>query len=108
MPFGYNFPSSGTVVIDDAIGIVRGTKHREAAELFLEFVGSVDVQVLTAEQHWRLPARLDLPLERVPDWVADVEQRMVTAPMDWPLLGEQGASWMRYWDQRVRGSGGGS
>jgi iron(III) transport system substrate-binding protein len=108
MPFDYNFPTSGTVVIDDAIGIVRGTKHRAAAERFLEFVGSVEIQILTAERHWRLPARRDLPLDRVPEWVADVERRMVTAPMDWPLLGEQGAAWMRYWDQRVRGTGGGA
>lgn len=108
MPFAYNFPSSGTVVIDDAIGIVRGTRHRAAAEQFLEFVGSIEVQILAAEKHWRLPARGDLPLDHVPDWVADVEQRMITAPMDWPLLGEQGAAWMRYWDQRVRGTGGGS
>ncbi len=106
MPFGYHFPSSGTVVIDDAIGIVRGTKHRRAAEAFLEFVGSVPIQVLTAENNWRLPARHDLPLDQVPAWVADVERRMVTAPMDWNLLAENGAAWMRYWDQRVRGSGG--
>ncbi len=106
MPFSYHFPSSGTVVIDDAIGIVRGTRHRRAAEAFLEFVGSVPVQILTAERNWRLPARHDLPLDQVPPWVADVEQRMVTAPMDWTLLAENGAAWMRYWDQRVRGSGG--
>jgi hypothetical protein len=62
---------------------------------------------MAAEHHWRLPARRDLPLERVPDWVADVERRMVTAEMDWPLLAAQGAAWMRYWDQRVRGTGGG-
>jgi iron(III) transport system substrate-binding protein len=108
MPFGYNFPTSGTVVIDDAIGIVRGTKHRAAAERFLEFVGSVEMQVLASERHWRLPARTDLPTEGVPEWVADVERRMITAPMDWPLLGEQGAAWMRYWDQRVRGTGSGT
>jgi len=106
MPFGYHFPSSGTVVIDDAIGIVRGTRHRRAAEAFLEFVGSKPIQILTAERNWRLPARHDLPLDSVPDWVADVERRMVTAPMDWTLLAENGAAWMRYWDQRVRGTGG--
>lgn len=105
MPFGYNFPSSGTVVIDDAIGIVRGSKHRRAAEALIEFLGSVEIQILTAERHWRLPARTDLQLDRVPEWVADVERRMVTAPMDWAMLGEQGAAWMRYWDQRVRGTG---
>lgn len=105
MPFGYTFPTSGTVVIDDAIGIVKGTKHRKAAERFIDFVGSIDAQLLTARKNWRLPARRDLPLDQVPAWVADVERRMVTAPMDWKLLGRDGTAWMRYWDQRVRGSG---
>jgi iron(III) transport system substrate-binding protein len=105
LPFDYTFPSSGTVVIEDAIGIVRGAKERAAAEAFLEFVGSVEMQILTAERNWRLPARRDLPLDRVPLWVADVERRMVTAEMDWDLLARKGAEWMRYWDQRVRGTG---
>lgn len=105
MPFGYNFPTSGTVVIDDAIGIVRGSKHRSAAESFLEFIGSREMQAYTAEHHWRLPARHDLSPETVPAWVTDVARRMVTAPMDWSLLATEGAGWMRYWDQRVRGSG---
>jgi len=105
LPFGYNFPSSGTVVIDDAIGIVRGSKHRLAAQRFVEYAGGIDAQILTAEKVWRLPARLGLPPERIPEWVADVERRMVVAPMDWGLLAREGASWMRYWDQRVRGTG---
>lgn len=105
MPFGYTFPSSGTVVIQDAIGIVKGSKHRRAAERFIEFVGGMEAQILTAEKNWRLPARRDLPLDRVPAWVADVERQMVAAPMDWKRLAEDGSAWMRYWDQRVRGSG---
>lgn len=105
LPYGYTFPTSGTVVIDDAIGMVRGSKHRLAAMRFIEYVGSVNAQVLTAEKMWRLPARRDLPLDRVPAWVADVERRMVISPMDWQLLAKEGANWMRYWDQRVRGTG---
>ncbi len=106
MPFDFAFPSSGTVVIDDAIAIVRGTRHRAAAERYVDFVGSVAAQILTAERFWRLPARTDLPLDQVPAWVADVERRMVVTPMDWGLLAREGPGWMRYWDQRVRGSGG--
>jgi iron(III) transport system substrate-binding protein len=104
-PFGFTYPRSGTPVIDDAIAIVRGTKHRRAAERFEEFVGSVNAQILTAEKNWRLPARTDLPADRVPAWVADVDRHMVTAPMDWSMLAKQGGAWMRYWDQRIRGSG---
>ena len=106
MPFDYRFPSSGTVVIDDAIALVQGADHADAARKFIEFVGSRGAQQLAAEKHWRLPARRDLALDSVPSWVADVERNMVTAPVDWRLLAAEGANWMRYWDQRVRGTGG--
>jgi iron(III) transport system substrate-binding protein len=105
MPFGYVFPRSGTAVIDDAVALVRGARHPEAARLYIEFVGSVEGQLLAARQVFRLPARTDLPRESVPDWVAQVEHDMVVADMDWPLLAREGAGWMAYWDQHVRGTG---
>lgn len=105
MPFGYTFPRSGTVVIDDAIALVRDARYPETARTFIEFVGSVDGQILAAEGVWRLPARHDLPPGRVPAWVADVEARMIVEPMDWALLAREGSKWMGYWDQKVRNSG---
>ena len=105
LPFGYTFPRSGTVVIDDAIGLVRGGSHPEAGKAFIDFVGGVEAQLLAATGVYRLPARHDLPADRVPPWVAEVESEMVVAPMDWELLARQGAAWMGYWDRHVRGSG---
>jgi iron(III) transport system substrate-binding protein len=105
LPFGYTFPRSGTVVIDDAIGVVRGARHPAAARAFVEFVGGVEAQLLTARQVFRLPARTDLPADSVPGWVADVERRMVIAEVDWPMLAREGSRWMAYWDRHVRGTG---
>jgi iron(III) transport system substrate-binding protein len=105
MPFGYVFPRSGTVVIDDAIGLVRGSRHPAAARAFIDFVGGEDGQLLAAARVFRLPARHDLPPERVPAWVAEVEREMVVADVDWDLLARQGPAWMSYWDQYVRGTG---
>jgi iron(III) transport system substrate-binding protein len=105
LPFGYTFPRSGTVVIDDAIGLVRGSRHPEAGKAFIDFVGGVEAQLLAATRVYRLPARHDLPADRVPAWVAGVEAEMVVAPMNWQLLARQGAAWMGYWDRHVRGSG---
>lgn len=105
LPFSYTFPRSGTVVIDDAIALVRGARHVEAAKAYIEFVGSEVGQLLAARQVFRLPARLDLPPDSVPEWVAGVEREMIVAEMDWPLLAQEGASWMAYWDQHVRGTG---
>jgi iron(III) transport system substrate-binding protein len=105
MPFDYVFPSSGTVVIDDAIALVRGTRHPEAARAFIDFVGSVDGQLLAAREVFRLPARRDLPPELVPGWVAEVEREMVVSEMDWELASKQGPAWMSYWDRHVRHTG---
>ena len=105
MPFGYVFPRSGTVVIEDAIALVKGAPHPEAAKAYIDFVGSPEAQILTAREVYRLPARLDLPRDSVPDWVAGVYRDMKVVPMDWGMLTREGAAWMGYWDQHVRGTG---
>jgi ABC-type Fe3+ transport system substrate-binding protein len=93
------------VVIDDAIGLVRGSRHPGTARAFIDFVGSVDGQLLTAREVYRLPVRRDLPADRVPAWVAEVEREMVVADMDWELAARHGAEWMSYWDRHVRHTG---
>jgi iron(III) transport system substrate-binding protein len=85
--------------------LVRGSRHPEAARAFVDFVGSVDGQLLAASKVFRLPARRDLPPERVPAWVAEVEREMVVAEMDWELASRQGPDWMSYWDRHVRHTG---
>ena len=105
MPLGYVFPRSGTVVIDDAIGLVRGSRHPDAARAFIDFVGSKEAQLLAAREVFRLPARSDLATDSVPYWVTEVEREMIVSDMDWGLLSSQGPEWMRYWDQHVRGTG---
>ena len=105
LPVGYVFPKSGTVVIEDGIAVVRGAKHLAAARAFVDFVGSVEMQLAGAREVYRLPARLDLPAGSLPEWVRDVRGRMVVADVDWDLIAQRGAEWMRWWDQHVRGTG---
>jgi iron(III) transport system substrate-binding protein len=105
MRIGYVFPRSGTVAIEDGIGVVRGTKRLAAARAFVEFVGGPEMQLAAAREVFRLPARLDLPTDSLPDWVRDVRRDMIVAEVDWALLAERGPAWMRWWDQHVRGTG---
>jgi iron(III) transport system substrate-binding protein len=104
LPLGYAFPRSGTPAIEDAIGVVRNARHRAQAEAFVEYVGGVEGQLLATREAYRLPARLDLPLDSLPPWAREVRRRMKVADMDWDVLAERGADWMRYWDQNVRGT----
>ena len=62
----YVFPSSGTPVIDDAIGLVRGARHPREAKALIEWIGSPEAQLLAAQNAYRLPARTDLPAGELP------------------------------------------
>jgi iron(III) transport system substrate-binding protein len=105
-PFGYVLPASGTPVIEDPIAVVRGARHQEAARRFVDWVGSEQAQILAAQHAWRLPARLNLPRDSIPEWVLEVRSGLRYADMDWQLLAERGPEWMTYWDRHVRGRGG--
>ncbi len=105
-PFGFMLPTSGTPIIEDAIAVVRGTRHPEEAKRFVDWVGSVEAQLLAARETFRLPARTDLPADSLPEWALRVKQGLVPEPVDWALLSDRGSAWMDYWDRHVRGRGG--
>jgi iron(III) transport system substrate-binding protein len=105
-PLGYRFASSGAPVIDDSIGLIKGAKHPEQAKAFIEFVGSVEGQELAARDAFRLPARTDLPPERLPQWAQEVLRDMKPADVDWDLIAKNGQEWMSTWDRAVRSRGG--
>jgi iron(III) transport system substrate-binding protein len=105
LPFDYNFPASGTIVIDDGIGLVAGAPHPEAGKRFIDWVGGQEAVLLATRHVFRLPARTDLPPDSVPAWVGETERDMKVAPMDWGLLTREGGGWMAWWDRHVRGSG---
>jgi len=113
MPLGFTFPTSGTPVIDDSIGLVAratesesaaGAARLEAAKAFIDWVGSPEAQRLAAERVYRLPARTDLAPEELPEWARDVLDRLTPAELDWGLIGERGPEWMDEWDRTIRAS----
>ncbi|HSF39159.1 MAG TPA: extracellular solute-binding protein, partial [Thermoanaerobaculia bacterium] len=105
-PLGYQFAKSGAPVIDDSLGLVKGARHPEPAKEFIEFVGSVEGQELAAADAFRLPARTDIPPEKLPEWARDVLARLVPAPVDWSLIEKNGQEWMSTWDRTIRARGG--
>jgi iron(III) transport system substrate-binding protein len=105
LPLAVVFPPSGTPVIDDAVGVVAGARHAAAARALVDWLGSPEAQDLAAAHAFRLPARTDLPADRLPSWARDVEAKLVPAKMDWDLLEREGPGWMATWDRTVRGRG---
>ncbi len=101
----YVFPAGGTPVIDDAVGLVAGAKHSGEAREFIDWLGSIEAQLLAAEQAFRLPARTDLPVEKLPAWAREVEKKLIPARLDWKLIEREGPAWMARWDREIRGKG---
>lgn len=104
-PFAFVLPTSGTPVIEDAVALVRGSRHPDAARRFIDWIGSVEAQLLAAREAFRLPAREDLPADSLPEWAREVRAELVVEPMDWDRLGREGDAWMAWWDRHVRGRG---
>lgn len=105
-PIGYAFPRSGSPVIDDSVALVERAPHRAAAVEFLDWIGGAEAQRLAAERVFRLPARDDLPVDRLPEWARETLARLTVADYDAALAAERGAEWMARWDSTVRGRGG--
>lgn len=104
-PLDYVFPDDGTPVIDDSIGLVKGTRREEAAKRFIDWVGGRETLLLAAREAFRLPARTDIPASELPPWAQEARARIKRSQVDWELIGAHGAEWMKRWDREVRNRG---
>lgn len=101
-PLDYVIPKSGTPVLTDAIAIVKGTRNKTAAESFYEFVNSEDSLVFAADKFYRIPSRNDIPRDRLPEWMRNLN--IPKMDMDWDLVEAKSQEWMEYWDSYIRGA----
>ncbi|HEX2187866.1 MAG TPA: extracellular solute-binding protein [Longimicrobiaceae bacterium] len=104
-PIDYVIPRSGTPLLVDGVAVVRGASNPETARRFVEWVGSEAALAPAAREFARLPARSDFPSDSLPEGLRRAREQIVPEPMDWELLQEQGPTWMRHWDEHVRGRG---
>jgi iron(III) transport system substrate-binding protein len=104
-PIDYVIPASGTPVLIDAIAVIKGTKQPQLARAFVEYVGSLEGQLVAARQAFRNLTRTDVPVDSLPEWLVRVSSELRPMDVDWALIEEQGREWMRYWDSNIRGTG---
>ena len=87
----------------DAIALVEGAPNPERAKQFYEFVTSDSALVSQAHTYYRIPVRQDLDSSRLPAWITEAEVEPMD--LDWERLQEEGPTWMRYWDENIKGRG---
>jgi iron(III) transport system substrate-binding protein len=97
------FPKSGSPVIDDAVGLVKGGRHGAEARALIEWLGSPEAALLAAEKAYRLPARTDLPEEKLPAWARETLRMLVPARLDPERTEREGPVWMARWDREIKG-----
>lgn len=64
---GMVYPQEGTSALPDGTAIIRNCRHRENAELFMEFTVSEETQRFLVEQCNRRAVRTDIEQEAVPN-----------------------------------------
>jgi iron(III) transport system substrate-binding protein len=102
IPVSYSIPKSGTPLLVDAIAVVRGAKHPDAARLYYEFVTSPAALTAAANRFWRIPARNDLKTDSLPPWVREALTEIKVIPLDRSLMEAHLDEWMKYWDANIR------
>ena len=102
-PFAFAAPAGGTPVLVDGIAIPAGAPRPERARQFVEFVTTEAALLDQAERFHRIPARTDVPRERLPAWMRD--SSLVAMDLDWQRLADEGDTWMQVWDEQIKGRG---
>jgi iron(III) transport system substrate-binding protein len=101
MPLQTIDAASGSPVITDAIAVIKGAKHPEAAKAFVEFAGSAKVQAMLARKFNRMPTLPDA-LGEAPAWMAKIKFKIMD--VDWGALASKQSAWMQKWDTEVKDS----
>ena len=101
-PVKYMIPSSGTPLLVDAIGIVKGTKHKELAGKFIEYVMTMESLKFAADSLQRIPARTDVPDSILPLWVRNARVQIRPMNLDRRLMADSLNAWMKHWDSQIR------
>ncbi len=102
IPIDYVIPASGTPVLVDAIALVRGSANGNIARRYYEFVTTPEALVAAANRFMRIPARSDIPIDSLPDWIREAKEQIIPMPVDQELLADRLDDWMRYWDSNIR------
>jgi iron(III) transport system substrate-binding protein len=101
-PFAAILPEEGVPVITDSIALVKGAG--DEARAFYDHVTTIEANLRLAADHFRVPTRRDLPKDRLPEWLTELDYRPL--PLDRGRMVSEMEGWVARWEREVRGGGG--
>jgi spermidine/putrescine-binding protein len=102
-PVAWTIPKESAYIIDSTIGIAKGTKKREAAEKYINFVLSEQAQALNAQHTYLVPVNREVKLSpevavKLPAG-EETLKRLVTT--DWNYVTKVRPQWVERWNREI-------
>lgn len=97
MPLQEINAASGNVVITDCIAALKDSPHPNAAQAFLEFAGSKEIQAKLANDFNRMPTQT-AALADSPKWMQTKYKAM---QVDWSVISSKQSSWLDNWENNI-------
>ena len=104
-PIGMTYPSEGSSLIGNVIGISKGTKHLELARAFVDYSLTADRNAALCSELVLLPANKDAKLSGdLEQFVPSEEQLSKSVATDWAKVAGEIPEWTKRFQQEVLGS----
>lgn len=94
MPIEIVIPESGAIVITDCVAAIKDAPHPNAAAAFMEFIGSEECQLMTANDYNRMPVITSI-LADCPAWM---QTEFSVLDVDWAAISENKTTWLQTWE----------
>lgn len=99
-PFDYVIPAGAPVPVEP-IALIKGAPNPEGAKKLYDFINDPEQLILMANERFRLPARTDLPTEKLPAWMR--EMNLKPGDVDWAVIDKNMDEWIARWDAEIKG-----
>lgn len=97
VPFTPVVPTSGSPILLDGVGKVKGAKNQACADAFGDYLLSEDTQSKLAKDHFQIPT---VKISEQPSWLAGLNLHEMQ--VNWTTIGQKGNEWIDYWVQHIK------
>lgn len=94
IPVKFVVPEKGTPIVDGAVAIVKGTKNMEAAQKFVEWIGSPQLLADFAKEFGSAPAHPDA-IALCPENVQKSATTFKAQDIDWEVVSKNMDKWLQ-------------
>ncbi|PVE22947.1 hypothetical protein DC522_18340 [Microvirga sp. KLBC 81] len=101
-PVSATYPESGTVLIGNAVGVSKGTQHKDLAEAYVNYLLSKEVQKLTADQIGQIPTVKDVDVSPAVQALLPQGEAMKNSESpDWGEIAANQAQWIERYTKEI-------